>query len=198
VTVRLFVALPLDGPTLEGLAAVTDRLTPVAGRVVRWARSEGRHLTLKFLGDTDLTLRAALGESLAEVAARAARLTLQVSGLGTFPPRGAPRIIWAGLETDGEGLSTLARSVERAMVELGFPPERRPFRAHVTLGRVRPRTRVPGALRGQIEEEGRRLHLAPFLADAMVLFRSHLEPSGARYEILQRWPLGGRGSTGAP
>jgi 2'-5' RNA ligase len=184
--IRAFVALPVDAATDAGLDAVARRLAQASGDAVRWLGSGGFHLTLKFLGETpEATLeavRAALGPAAAEHPAP----SLGVEGLGTFPPRGPVRVIWAGLGGDLEALAALAAAIESACGSCGFPRERRPFRAHVTLGRVRRGRRVPTSLHDALGEE---LRLPPFRATEVILFRSLLRPEGARYEGLARFPL---------
>lgn len=133
---RLFVAVTL-GPTVTQRAeAAVQRLRPLAPRA-RWARLEGLHLTLAFLGDTDPARVPALGEALHAVAARHAPLRLGAGGGGSFGSRGRPRVLWADVRGDVAALQALQADVARALEPLGLAPERRPYTAHLTLARAK-------------------------------------------------------------
>jgi 2'-5' RNA ligase len=177
--VRAFVALELDARLREAIGELQARLRPRCGGI-RMARPEGNHLTLRFLGDTSPvqveTLRPLLGAAAAACPAAEAR----VAGLGTFPERGGPRVLWLGLDVPPTVLD-LQRACERAARAAGFDREGRPFKAHLTLGRWRdraPRPDLPPADLGATRLE------------ALVLFRSDLRPDGAVYTPLARFALG--------
>ena len=105
-------------------------------------RPEGIHLTLRFLGDTSPTQVETLRPRLAAAAALCPPAEARVAGLGTFPERGSPRVLWLGLEVPPP-LLDLQRACERAARAAGFEREERPFRAHLTLGRWRERAARP-------------------------------------------------------
>jgi 2'-5' RNA ligase len=99
-------------------------------------------------------------------------------------------VVWIGIARGMAELSALAGTVDRALAPLGFPPEARAFTAHVTLGRVRsPKglDRLAAAI-GAVE----RLDVGAWTGGEVVLYRSHLRPTGAVYEALERLPLRGR------
>jgi len=106
----------------------------------------------------------------------------------------SPRVIWVGLRGQIGPLSELARQVEAALVPLGFKPEDRPFKPHLTVGRVR------GRLRLQALQEILLAHqdftVEPFDASQVVLYKSELRPDGARYTPLFKAPFSGRPSGG--
>jgi 2'-5' RNA ligase len=177
---RAFVAIELDSPLREELGDLQARLRPRLGGI-RLVRPEGIHLTLRFLGDTSPAQAETLRARLAAAAALCPPASVLVAGLGMFPERGSPRILWLGLEVPPSILH-LQRACERAARTAGFDREERPFRAHLTLGRWRervPRPDLPPADLGSTQ------------LDALVLFRSDLRSSGAVYTPLARFPLGG-------
>jgi len=186
---RLFIAVPVPGETR---AAMVDWLGSWDARRRGWrpVRAEGIHLTLRFLGDTDPGIVPGLAEALAGVGAASRPAALVGAGWGVFPGPARPRVLWAGLRGDPGPLLDLARRVEEMAVRLGFPRERRPFRAHLTLARAR-RDRRPGLPGGP---DSRAPEFGPVPVREAVLYRSHLEPAGARYEALARAPVGGEGS----
>jgi 2'-5' RNA ligase len=171
---------------------------------LRWVRSEGIHLTLKFLGDIPVgqldAVRGALSRCRDEAATEPIRL--ETAGLGVFPNQRAPRVMWVGFHHLPDPLYHVQRSVEQAMAGLGFPRERRSFRPHLTVGRFRRPLR-----------RGERERLASYLSRnaertfggldvvRLSLFRSTLLPGGARYDEVGGWPLtaeGNREETGSP
>jgi 2'-5' RNA ligase len=133
----LFVALNLPAAVRR---ALWEAMTPLRDLdlPVRWVRPEGIHLTLKFLGEvpdeTEPDLHAALGRA-AHGGGEAHPLPLTVQGFGAFPAADRARVIWAGIDPD-PGIELLQHRVEREFEPLGFAPEGRAFRPHVTLGRA--------------------------------------------------------------
>jgi 2'-5' RNA ligase len=178
-TVRAFVALELDGGLREAIGDLQARLRPRLGGI-KLVRPEGIHLTLRFLGDASPSQIEELRPRLAAAAASCPPTLAQVAGLGTFPERGSPRVLWLGLAVEAAILD-LQRACERAARAAGFEREERPFRAHLTLGRWReraPRPELPPCDLGKTP------------LDTLVLFRSDLRPGGAVYTALARMALG--------
>jgi RNA 2',3'-cyclic 3'-phosphodiesterase len=185
---RAFIAIPLPEGLRTRLASAQETLRPARAGVT-WVDPGRLHVTLKFLGDLSDEARGPLEEGLRRVAAAAAPIDLEARGLGAFPASGTPRVVWAGLEEKAPGrLAALARGVEEAAAAAGFPPEGRPFAAHVTLGRVKS-PRNAAALRALIEA-GRDVEAGAFRADAFVLFRSDLSPQGPTYTDVAQFKLG--------
>jgi RNA 2',3'-cyclic 3'-phosphodiesterase len=146
---------------------------------VRFLAPETVHLTLRFLGDATDEQVGCLSSTLAAAAAACPAAEVRIAGVGTFPERGAPRVLWLGIELPAPVLA-LQRDCERAAVSCGFPPEPRPFRSHVTLGRWRDRARRP---------ELPPVDLGTVVLDALVLYQSRLTPNGAIHTRGQVWPL---------
>jgi len=181
--VRCFIAIDLSSDVRAALADAGERLRAAAPRAdVRWVATTALHLTLEFLGEVSEERLAGVRSALDAVAAATPPLALTCAGLGVFPGPARPRVVWAGI-TDGlRGLGLLATALERAMEPLGFPPERRPFRGHVTLGRVRS-PRGIGPLARALEREGH-AEFGRWTASQAVLYRSRLRPTGAVYDAL--------------
>ena len=192
---RLFVALDLPAGAKAALAATMGQLQSVIPAGVRWVNPAGIHLTLKFLGDTEAGLVTPLLAALGEAAAAGDTIPfpLHLDGLGVFPNPREPRVIYAGVGGDLDSLAQVQRQVEQAIVRLGFPREKRPFRPHLTLGRVR--DGVAPAARRQIGDTIARqaAALSPeyaWTAGEILLIRSNLTPQGAVYTILGQAALG--------
>jgi 2'-5' RNA ligase len=129
------------------------------------------HLTVVFLGNQEATALPSIGEALARAAARVAPFVLGAAEPGTFGPRSAPRVLWAGvLESTGR-LVQLRREVDRELQAAGIEFDTKPLVPHITLGRAR-----RGAERFQSALS--KPHLADFRVERLVLVESHLGPGG--------------------
>lgn len=126
---RLFVAIDFPEAVNQRLAALCSGL---AG--ARWLPPEQHHLTLRFIGEVDSGTFADIADGLSEVACQP--FSLRLRGVGHFPPRGQPRVLWVGIEAD-EGLTRLHGQIERRLRSLGLDPEGRGFAPHVTLARLK-------------------------------------------------------------
>ena len=185
---RCFVAIDLPAAVRAALDAAQQRLRAAApGADVRWVDPAGMHLTLKFLGAVPDEQVGAVGATVGGAVGHHASIPLVCAGLGVFPGPGRPRVFWAGLDGALAELGRLAAEVERATESLGFLREARPFRGHVTLGRARSArgvARIVKAIAAAGSPE-----FGAWTATEVVLFRSHLRPTGARYEAVARLPL---------
>jgi len=181
---RLFIALNLPAEERARIHAAAAPLR-AAGLPVRWVEPESIHLTLKFLGEVARARLAEIRAALAQAAAAAAPLRLDVEGIGAFPNPRRARVVWAGIRLT-PGLAALQEAVETRLVPLGFAREGRPFQPHLTLGRSRP----PGGVTGA-ESLMRGIELRnAFTASTLDLMESTLSPRGARYERIAAAPLG--------
>lgn len=184
--IRTFIAVPVPETVRRAAADVRTRCAAIA-RDLRWVAAERIHLTLKFLGDVDPDQVAVIRRRLAETAT-AGPFRLAARGLGVFPTVKRPRVLWMGIAGDTAPLIAFARRLDAALADAGFPPEKRPFRAHLTLGRFKGRTdprQVADLLVSAAPETVR------FDADEMVFYQSDLTPSGAVHTPLAAFPLTG-------
>ena len=180
---RLFVALDLPSETRESVwraaAPLRERAFPV-----RWAGPDTLHLTLKFLGDVSDERVPELYEALHAAVQGARPVPIAVDTCGAFPAAERPRVIWAAVGAE-PALELLQHGVERTFTPLGFPPDGRPFRPHLTLGRVG-RGVTPRAFAGLADAlDAFEVHAAA-VAEAVVLVRSTLHRDGAVYQELDR------------
>jgi 2'-5' RNA ligase len=173
---RLFVAVPLP----DAAAAEAGRLLRALSELewpVRWVKEDGLHISLKFFGEVTSD-RVDPIEELVQFATRGMKpIELTPQGGGAFPSRQHPRVLRLEMAA-GPDLELLQDRLERGGERIGFPPEGRPFRPHLTLGRVREGHRLPPRAMEHIEGLSRG---APFLAERVVLFESRLTPAGPVY-----------------
>jgi len=181
---RAFLAIPLPEDVRRAAAASRDLLATEGWRFVR---DEGLHVTIRFLGEVEPSRLAASDPAWREAAAGMGPLALRLKGASVFPAKRRPRVLWLGLEdeTPDRSLARLAFRMERAARAQGFPPEERPFAAHVTLARARSAARVVLPPVARIGDCG------AFVAKRVVLFRSELDRGGSRYHEEASYPLAG-------
>ena len=186
---RLFFAVELDEALRRAagrIAADLSRALAGDGRAdISWVRADTMHLTVRFLGETPEARVPPLIEAFTPPLATPP-FELRFAGLGTFPPRGPARVIWLGIASGHDRLGAVSGEVEARLAALGFEGEGRPFRAHLTLGRVRGRLGPrAGALIGELPAAG----LPASAATQVTLFESRLSPRGASYTALCRTRL---------
>jgi 2'-5' RNA ligase len=182
---RLFVALALPAGVRAALAAWGDTVAPA---VMRRTPAENLHVTLAFLGSRPPEDAGAVADVLRAVARPVGELA--VDGALWLPPR-RPGVLAVALRA-GPALGELHADLVAALTtRVGFEPERRPLRPHVTVARARRGERLPAT------------DVAPppqrsFVPEALVLYRSHTGPGGARYEALARVAHPGEASSDRP
>lgn len=184
---RLFVAAVLPDALRSALKALQRRLADLP-LPVRWTHPETMHLTFAFLGETAEESAARIPGVLAvAVAAGPPPFRLEARGCGAFPGHGRPRVLWVGLEGEVEAAARVKKDVDEALVPLGFRPEDRPFRPHLTLGRVG--NGRMGGWREPLEAVSRDT-FGSLEVTALTLFESHLGSDRARHVALATIPLG--------
>jgi 2'-5' RNA ligase len=171
--IRAFIALPLPEATLRIIAKLQQELaTALPG--IRWVKPGTIHLTLAFLGDIAEDSLEKLGTSMLSIGGLQPPVTATFSGVGAFPSRSRPRVVWLGLN-GGNTLSQLHGALKTELDILQLPIDDRPFVPHLTLGRHR--KPVPGA--GRILDSFSDRDCGSAQLDQLVLYESRLGPRGA-------------------
>jgi 2'-5' RNA ligase len=185
---RAFIAIDLPKELHAALSreqSVLRRAAPDA----RWTRPEGIHLTLKFLGEITDRQCARVREALG-LLGPLEKFSVEVKGFGFFPDARRPRVFWAGVEAP-PALEKLAQEIEKAAARLGFTPENRPFKPHLTLARFKEPRPQPALLAAIAERTGgapEAFSLGRFEASEFFLYESKLSPEGAEYLKLAQFP----------
>jgi 2'-5' RNA ligase len=179
--IRAFLAIELSSSVRSKIGKIQDRLR-ACDADVRWVRVEQIHLTLKFFGNIEEAQVADISSVMEQAAARRGAFSLSVRSLGAFPSAKNPRVIWLGLHGWEEDLLSLQPEIETQLEGVRFVPEERPYRPHLTIGRVKS-LKGKGNLVDLIERE-RDVDIGPFVIDRMVLFKSDLRPTGPMYTPL--------------
>ncbi len=182
-TLRAFFAIDLDARIREAAMEVARDLRACAnGDAVRWVRGESLHVTLRFLGEIDGKQVEPLLRCVQEKIAALQPFRLELGAARPFPSRRRPVAIVLDVGPE-QPLRELAAAVDEGAVAVGFEPESRPFRGHLTLGRV-PGNRFP-AVTASVTAVGE-----SFAVEEAVLVKSELHRSGARYTPVDRVFLG--------
>jgi len=190
---RLFTGIELDAAVVHAAGDLVTELSRRSAQLaprarVAWVTTERMHVTVRFIGHTNddvaTRIRAVLQDPVP-----VPPFTLRVERLGAFPPRGSPRVIWAGLSGDIEGLAAVERDVTARLSQVGISPEDRPYSPHLTLGRVK----EPGGLKTPaLVRDLADVVLGASTVEAITLFESRVSSKGPTYIALQRTPLQGR------
>ncbi len=177
---RLFVAIDLPAEAKEAILGLRNRL-----QGVKWVGPEQLHLTLRFIGDVDQALCNSIGENLSGIMAPPFLLTLR--GVGYFPPKRDPRILWVGSDKS-DALHNLRNLVEKALLLSGLEPEGRSFSPHITIARLKgmPNSELSSFLHGNAL-----FAVPPFQVNEFILYSSILTPQGAIHRREGVYPLKG-------
>jgi RNA 2',3'-cyclic 3'-phosphodiesterase len=178
---RLFAAVSAPAAAYDAVAAAL----PPAGTAgaPHWTDRALWHVTVAFIGDYDADRVPDLVARLGGAAAASAPFELRFAGAGVFPPRGRPRILWAGLAGDLAALHALADAARDAAVAAGATPDGRAYHPHLTLGTWRPGRPVDADCAPDLASHAG----PPFTVTELELFSSHY----TSYDRLAVLPLGG-------
>ncbi len=187
---RAFIAVDLSPEVLDRLSQVVKGLREEIGdQAVRWVPIENMHLTLKFLGDVSLSNVDRVKEIIRTSAAGYPLFAVSVGGVGAFPSLLRARVVWAGVEGPPD-LISVQRMIDVETARLGYASEDRPFKPHLTLGRVSRNISSRDLQKiAQVLKDKKVGFLGVTQVKEVHLFRSDLQPSGAVYTRLFSAPL---------
>lgn len=154
----------------------------------RWVKTDNIHLTIVFLGDIRQEDLIPLRKEIKGVCTQHQAFGVSLRGIGLFPNRRRPRIIWLGLDGELEEMSGFRDELQGRLEPFGIKAENRRFQPHITLGRFRKPDRIDpnqsGILSGYEELQG-----PAGLLNELTMFRSELKPGGAVYSVIDSWSL---------
>jgi RNA 2',3'-cyclic 3'-phosphodiesterase len=185
---RLFIAIDLDEAAREAIAEEQRRLKASIRSVrarMKWVRPEQMHLTLVFLGEVAEARVSPIIESIGQPIPRPP-FDLAFGGAGVFPSRGAPNVLWVGALLGEAETIEVQRHLADRVAPLGFSLERRPFRPHLTLARLKDSR--PADRTAILAAEHQKL-VATTRVDHATLYQSKLSSQGSSYLALARATL---------
>ena len=185
---RLFVAVPI--PSHPELERAYQEIRS-GFKTIRPVDPKKQHITLKFIGDPGTSV-AEVVDALKGVGCGSGKFDCQVQGFGAFPDWRRPSVLWLSL-SNNEAFTSLASAIDaRTSERLKISPEKRPFIAHITLGRVK---EARGIDLQNLKDllgttvEGLKSSAYVVQVDGLLLMNSDLAPSGPEYTVIERFPL---------
>jgi len=180
-TTRAFIAIELPEEIIAFIRKIQEGVKSY-GFKARWVRPENIHLTLKFLDNINSEDIKKVGDALISAAGENASMSLGAKGIGVFPGVKRPRVIWTGIAGQTKELADLQKTLDGKLETVGFSKEKRPFKGHLTIARIKGKVDARQLI-DAMKEFGR-FESKTFMADEVVLFKSELKPSGAVYTKL--------------
>lgn len=183
--IRLFVGVKVSMETVKALAEAAESMRREAydaGYQIRWVAPASYHITLKFLGWAQPEILTAIGDRLAPRLEELSSFEISTGGLGAFPDKANARVIWAGVDDPEGHLAGIASTLEDELCDLGFAKEKRPYHAHITLGRVKRVDDISTLLHRVPEQKFRSTRV-----DRVTLFESVMKSKGSEYASLAEW-----------
>ena len=189
-TQRLFIAVNLP-PHLQALVLTKIKILKASvsnHKDIRWVTPESLHITLKFLGNTEYAYINDIKDSIKTVAGANIRFSVMLNQVGMFASRGKPRVIWIGLKDQAKQLRKLHHELDETLAKLGFKPENRDFKPHLTIGRVRDSLSNHGQheITNLVRVNKTIIENEQWDCDTIALMKSDLKPQGPVYTPLFR------------
>jgi 2'-5' RNA ligase len=185
--IRSFLAFELPSE-IRGQIEKISRELEQSSLPVRWVKTQNIHLTMIFLGSVSEDTIDDIKEKCGAVAERFSAIKIRLNGIGVFPNWRRPRVFWIGLDGEIESLSNLRNELQVELKALGFKPEKRPFRPHLTLGRFKSSLERDEELKW-ILDRFHDINSNLNYLNQLILFKSDLKPSGPVYTKMAAWPL---------
>lgn len=184
---RLFLAVPLPAALKQQLH---QQCQTIRGQYPfkKWVHEADYHITVKFLGGVEREVMKQISEVMVPVTATQQPFMLQTGGLGSFGKPESPRILWTKVSGDLDRLAHLHKETDFAMQPLGFIPENRPCRPHITIAKTYiGKSRLTAR---ELEQAAASIPVSPaFTVTELVLYQTHLGRV-PMYEPIAFYPLG--------
>ena len=180
-TIRTFIAIELPEKIIYTIGKVQEEIKSY-GFKIRWVRPENIHLTLKFLGDIKETDTEKIARVISESVTGCPPISLSVKGIGVFPGIKRPRVLWLGISKQLDLLTGLQKTLDEKLEAMGFPKEKRPFKGHLTLGRIKHKIDPKRLL--DVLKDFAQFESEHFFGERIILYKSDLKPKGAVYTKL--------------
>jgi 2'-5' RNA ligase len=180
-TIRAFIAFELPERITSLIRGVQESIKGYKFKI-KWVQPKNIHLTLKFLGNIPPSDTEKIGDAIIESVRKFKPISLSVKGIGVFPDLKRPRVLWVGITGGKNSLTGLHQALEENLESIGFPKESRPFKRHLTLGRIK--GRIDSKRLVYVMEEFIGFESETFEANKIILFQSEQTPSGAVYSKL--------------
>ncbi len=182
---RIFIALKIEPDDLL-LRMIASLRSVLGNEKITWVDPANIHLTLAFLGDTGEDRIKVAGIAVRQNSSGFGEFSFNLSGTGIFKNFQEPRVIWIGIE-ESEKLIQLNDLIITGLKDTGFRIEERPFRPHITLGRIK-FIKDPDLLKAALERY-QDTHFQKVYVKEVILYESILKPTGPVYKPLGKFGL---------
>ena len=186
--IRTFVAVLIAEDLKQQIARVQGQIKKLAPDV-KWVAPKNIHVTLKFLGNVREDEIGQVRSAVDDAVRAFSPFEIAISGLGAFPSPARARVVWTGIEVGQQQLTDLAAAVDAGVSKLGFEPEERPFKSHITIGRVKTSRHLAGLAAGIEEVDA--CDLGTQQVSSVVVMQSELLREGPVYSPLSVSELSG-------
>jgi 2'-5' RNA ligase len=185
MAIRTFAAIESPSWLRDALTDIQETMI-ASGADVRWEPAEKFHATLKFFGGVEEAALPAVIAKMGSLLEQYGEIPIAYDHIGYFPRKSHPQIVWIGEREPHEHLRKLKAELDNEFASMGFSKEKRLFRPHVTLGRVRSGRGIKHLI-STVEN----INFEPFTfpATEIVLMKSTLNPNGSTYSPLQKFEL---------
>jgi 2'-5' RNA ligase len=180
-TIRAFIAFELPEKITSQIRGVQEGIKAHKFKI-KWVQPQNIHLTLKFLGNIPASDTFKIQNAISEAVKGVEPILLAAKGIGVFPDLKRPRVLWVGIAGRKKALIGLYQALEESLEAIGFPKESRPFKGHLTLGRIR--GKIISKRLVHVMDEFIDFETETFEANQIILFQSERLPSGAVYTKL--------------
>jgi 2'-5' RNA ligase len=187
---RVFAALPLPDQAVEKLGKLAEQLKARYPEL-KVVRPQGMHITMVFFGELGQEQVLEVMRAMDSPELKMASIRAVMGGVGQFPPKGQPRVIYCPIQKGGPEIGYLYRVYYRLIsgVQGLSLEDERDFTPHVTLARNRrERSRASRISLSEVEELFRFEY--SLILDRLVLYQSILRPQGAEYKVMKTVALG--------
>jgi len=187
--VRLFIAIELPAELGSKLCETAGRLFPTGNHKVKVVERENLHLTLAFIGEVQPSLISAIILVMEQIAGEFPPVDAVVKGIGVFPAKGMPRVVWAGVWEKQGHLAAMHRVLVEKLSELQMPVDTKfRYRPHITLARIK---EVGGGVELNLPIATKPVPFGGLPIRELVLMESRLSREGSKYYPVERIPLNG-------
>ena len=181
---RIFIAVDIPPEAKRRVSEYIDALrNDFSNLRVGWEKAEKLHITLKFLGDVEPEDLSGLIEAVEKKAGKLSKFTVKIERTGVFPNERKARILWLGFGDETDGLQKIYDLLETVCEKTGFKTEKRAFKPHLTIARLRAPDKSADLAKKHLEKE---FEPAGFEVCEIVIYESKLQPSGSFYIPVER------------
>lgn len=184
---RVFTAIKLPHSAVKRIVSSCAKFQADAD--LRFVESTGLHITLNFVGDVEDRETPALCKAFKNSINDVPDFGIQLHGLGAFPHKERPRVLWVGVREGHESLCTINERFRDVIEDFGFVQEKR-YEPHVTIARTKNRSVQPDVLK-DLTHSVERNDFDMFQAEEVIVFNSLLEKEGPTYVPLATIQLTG-------